>query len=273
MPALLINDTNADEQVRMLRSRLHGHELHGWRGCLPRRSIYGCLKGVQPASSRFPRIPRSQWRHLIKAQASSSLGALTKNVLPPHDQGRTNYCWAHGCVRGLELLRLYERQPPLLLSPESVAVPLTGGVNRGGDADEAFQQLSTYGACEQTFWPANDLNIKHAKTNWQQNAIRHAIIRWLDVENFDDQATLALHQIPVPIGLGWWGHLVCQIDLVYLDDVPELDHYLRAADQFGVSFDNSWGTGYGDNGRAYLDEKHATADLGAIAPLSATFLP
>jgi hypothetical protein len=271
MTPLLITDANADEQVRIMRARLNGHELYGWQGCRPRTKPYGCVPGVAPATVLFPRIPRDHWREIIQAGAGRSLGDLTRPVLAPHDQGRTNYCWAHGTVRAVEALRVYQLQKAEILSAESVAVPVTGGRNRGGSPDEALERLMSHGCCEQSYWPANDLNIRHAKTGWEKNALDHAILRWADVETFDDQATLALHRIPVAIGLGWWGHLVCQLDLVYLDDFPALDGIDRPSGQFGVGFDNSWGPDYGENGYAYLDEKHATADLGAFAPISATF--
>jgi hypothetical protein len=271
MPPLLITDTNAEEQVSLHRARLNGHELYGWQGCTRRRKPYGGIPGVIPSSFLYPRIPREKWRELITAGAGRSLGDLTKNVLPPHDQGSTNYCWAHGSVRAVEVLRVYQCLTPEILSAESVAVPITGGVNRGGSPDEALEWLQKYGACHQDFWPLNDLNKRHAKAGWEANALSHAILRWAEIDTFDDQATLAHHRIPIAIGLGWWGHLVCQLDVVYLDDIPALDCYVRAAGQYGISFDNSWGADYGENGRGYLDEKHATADLGAFAPISATF--
>ena len=260
MPTLIITDANADEQVRLLRARLNGHELYGWRGCIKRTSVYGCIEGVQPSSFLFPRIPRSEWKRLILEGGGTFLSDLTRPVLPPHDQGNTNYCWAHGSVRAEEAILVYHGQAPKILSAESVAVPLTGGRNRGGSPDEALKRLMSHGCCEQRFWPMNDLNIKHAKEGWIDNALDHVILRWADVENFADQMTLALHRIPVAIGLGWWGHLVCQLDPILLPDGG-----------FGLGCDNSWGADYGENGYFILDEKHGTADLGAFAPISTTF--
>ena len=271
MPRLLITDANAEEQLQLQKSRNQHHQLYDWRGCVRRLSEFGCIPGVQPSNFRFQRIPRSEWKQRIAEGRGKWLGNLTRGVLPPHDQGATNYCWAHGSVRAVEALRVYECQSPLILSAESVAVPVTGGRNRGGSPDEALERLMAFGCCEQSYWPLNDLNERHAKPGWVANALEHAILRWLDVENFDDQMSLALHRIPVAIGLNWWGHLVCQLDPIDLDEEPTLDHVARPDGQFGIGFDNSWGDDYGDHGYAILDEKHATADLGAFAPISETF--
>ncbi len=260
MPPLIITRENAAQQIYEYNSRLSLDRPLRRTGCLPRKIPYGQVPGVMPASFYFPRIPRDKWADLIRQGKGTFLGDLTRGLLPPHDQNATNYCWTHGSVRCLEALRIYEGQPPLILSAESVAVPITGGENRGGTPDEALQWLNTKGACDQTLWPLNDRNQKHAKAGWQDEALNHVILQWADVENFDDQMTLALHRVPVAIGLDWWGHLVCQLSPVLLDDGG-----------FGVDFDNSWGPDYGDNGRAILDEEHATARLGAFAPISETF--
>jgi len=262
MPTLIVSDQNADEQIEQHRHRLRGKVLYGQAGCLPRTIPFGEIPDVKPASFLFPRIPREKWADLIRAGQGTFLGNLTRPVLPPHDQAQTNYCWAHGSTRAVEALRVYQGQLPLILSAESVAVPLTGGQNRGGTPDEALLQLRKYGACKQEFWPLNDLNIKHAKTGWDNDRLDHQVIAWADVENFADQMTLALHRIPVAIGLGWWGHLVCQLDPILFPDGT-----------FGLGCDNSWGSDYGENGYFILTESKGTADLGAFAPISETFSP
>ena len=262
MPQLIITDANAREQIRERCRRLDPTLPFGAPGCRRRETEYGFLKGVKPSSFYFPPIPRQRWPELIANGRGSWLSDLRKGKLPPHDQGKTNYCWAHGSVRAVEVLRVYEGQAPLLLSAESVAVPLTGGRNRGGTPEEALEQLRRYGACDQTYWPANDLNVRHATLGWTTDAENHIILAWADVLNFADQMTLALHRVPVAIGLGWWGHLVCQLDPIEL-----------APNQFGIGIDNSWGADWGENGYGILDEKHGTADLGAFAPISETFSP
>jgi len=260
MPQLIITDANARQQIQERCRRLDPAVPFGTPGCLPRTTKYGYAPHAKPAGLYFPRIPRDRWPPLIAAGKGTWLSDLRKGKLPPHDQGITNYCWAHGSVRAVEVLRVYEAQAPLLLSAESVAVPITGGVNRGGTPEEALEQLRLYGACDQTYWPLNDRNIQHAGKGWATDAENHIILGWADIENFEDQMTLALHRVPVAIGLAWWGHLVCQLDPVILDD-----------GKFAIGIDNSWGPDWGENGYGILDEKHGTADLGAFAPISETF--
>lgn len=260
MPPLLITAANAAEQIREARLRAADcREFHG-PGCLPNRYPYGLTHGAIASTQILPRIDRAEWPERIKDLADRNLYTLTRGKLAPHDQGRTNYCWAHGSVRAVEILRVFEGQSPIILSAESIAVPVTGGRNRGGSPDEALQRLRTHGACDQSYWPLNDLDHDNAKDGWIAEAENHIVLSWLEAENFDDQMTWALHNIPGAIGLRWWGHLVCQVEAIQLG---------RGA--FGLGFDNSWSATYGDNGHAQLDEEHATADLGAFAPLSETF--
>jgi hypothetical protein len=231
-----------------------------YKGCLPREVLFGCLKGVPPSSFIIPRIPRDQWKRLIVEGKGTWLGDLSRDKLKPHDQGSTLLCWMHGSVRGLELLRVWQNQPPILLSAECAASQVTGGKNRGGMPEEAIEQLRTIGTCDQSLWPLNQLSQSRALPGWKEDQRNHVLLKYVDVENWDDQITLALHRIPVPIGLRWWNHLVCQTSPVILPN-----------GEVGIEIDNSWGTSWGDNGRGQLNEKYGTADLGAFAPISETF--
>ena len=260
MPRLIITAANAADQIRQRERRIESEPGQSITGCLARRYPYCSLNHTRKVADLIPISPRPRWHELIIAGEGTFLHDATKNVLPPHDQGGTNYCWAHGSVRAVEALRIYEGQTPIILSAESVAVPLTGGRNRGGSPDEAVQQLQDYGCCDQIYWPKNQRNQHAAADGWEKERENHCILDWIDVLGWDAQITLALHRIPVAIGLAWWGHLVCQLDPVILPN-----------GEVGIGFDNSWGADYGENGYAYLDEQQGTADLGAFAPLSETF--
>jgi hypothetical protein len=258
---LIINESNYKEAVRERLQRVDPVDGFPEHGCCPRKFPYGSVPHTIRATQLLDPIPRTDWPRLIEEGLGSELGDLTLNHLPPHDQGRTNYCWAHGSITALEHLRVWEGQQPVTLSAESIAVPLTGGRNRGGTPDEAVLQMANYGACPQEYWPLNSLDIRDAKPGWDEERNKYRLLRWADVVGFEMQMTFALLRIPVAIGLGWWGHLVCQLDPVLFEDGT-----------FGIGCLNSWGADYGVNGYFVLTERRGTADLGAFAPLSATFL-
>jgi len=260
MATPIIDESNFHDALQEKYERLGRFIPPPEPGCFPRQTAYGCLKHVPKATDIIKPIPREEWPGLITEGKGTFLHDLTKDKLPPHDQGGTNYCWAHGSTRSAEILRVFEGQPTLILSAESVAVPVTGGRNRGGYPEEALHQLRNFGACAQSFWPLNDRDETHAQPGWEDNAKTHRLIRWVDVEGFDMQMTLALLRVPVPIGLGWWGHLVCQLDPVHFGGTD-----------YGIGCDNSWGASYGDNGYFILTEQRGTADLGAFAPLTENF--
>lgn len=149
-----------------------------------------------------------------------------------------------------------------MLSPDSVAYPIEGTHDRGGYPGDACQQMHTGGACPMSAWPEGDLSPRDANPDWKELALDNVLISWIKVSTWDQQITLALHHIPVAIGLRWWGHLVCQLDPVLTD-----------RGDIAIGIDNSWGSSWGDNGYGILDRRSGTADLGAFAPISQTWTP
>jgi len=226
----------------------------------PRRTLYASTAFADPLHVRMETIPRNLWKKLFDNQEGSFLQDVLAEQLAPHNQGQTRYCWAHACVRTLEALRVWQGQQPCLLSAESIAVPITGGRNRGGTCDEAIPQLREYGACRQELWPLNDLNERHAEPSWKVDRLRFRLLRWIETKSWDEQMTLAFKRIPLAIGLGWWGHMPCQLGPARLPN-----------GELGIVIDNSWGPNWGENGRGVLDEEHGTADLGAFAPIVETW--
>jgi hypothetical protein len=242
------------------KERANVDQYHEYTGCYIRRTPYGACPGTVKAKDIFPRIPRSDWMRLYNEGKGTFLNDLTRDIIAVHDQNGKSLCWMHGSVRAMELVKIYENQTPELLSAECAAFMVTGGRDRGGYPEEALEQLRTKGTCTEEMWPRNSLTDKNAKKGWQSELPYHVILDWMDVENWDDQMILAFNRIPVPIGLSWWGHLVCQTGPALLPN-----------GELGIEIDNSWGSDWGDNGRGILNEKQGTADLGAFAPISTTF--
>lgn len=269
---LLITEKNADEMVAMHARRLGGKVLYGEAGCRESTNDLKGLGGFDPSFPSLPTIPRDKWLEIIRANKGYFLGDTTRKLLSPHDQGGTNFCWGHGSVRTLEALAVYHYGRVTRYSAESLCVPITGGLNRGGSVEEALHGITINGCCTQDLWPENSLFESQAKQGWRADALNHRVVKFFTPTTFAEQMTLAFYRIPVAIGLRWWKHLVCQLDPVYLDDIPELDSFDRPTGQFGIGFDNSWGPEFGDNGYAYLDEEHALATLGGFAPTVAQLM-
>lgn len=258
---LVIDASNYRDIRRETENRLKLSGATIQDGCLPRKTPYGAHHDAPRATRYLNPIPRSEWPRLIEEGAGSWISDLNDGRLPCHDQAQTNYCWAHGPARAIELGNLWENMPPLLYSAESVAVPVTGGRNRGGTTDESLDQIRDHGIAPQSYWPINDRNANHAQIGWQDAAAKTRFLHWMDVLGFDVQMTLALHRIPLPLPLSWWGHLVCQTDPVMFPD-----------ETFGIKFDNSYGPNWGDNGSGILTEDKGTAEWPTYCPLYTTFL-
>jgi hypothetical protein len=257
MPKLIITSANYLAQQRLARERLAPYAARLGPGCLktaiPRISYPWCRATVDEITP----IPRKLWKGLIEQPDSPTLADLRAGKLPPHNQGRTNYCWAHGSVRTVEIENLFQTGIPTLYSAESIAVPVTNGRNRGGYPEEALKRLVSHGTCHQDLWPLNDLSRSLWTPEVEADARQHRLIKWLYVKGWDMQVTLAILRVPIAIGLRWWGHLVCQLDAVILP-----------SGEVGIGIDNSWGDDWGENGYGYLDEETGTADLGAFAPIT-----
>jgi len=231
-----------------------------YSGCLKPRIIPMRGAVIEPWPAYLPIVPREQWPDLIKSGAGSFLQDMRRDILPVHNQGSTNRCWAHGSVRALELLRLWECQSPLLLSPDSVAYPIEGTRDRGGWPEDACLQLANSGACPQTSWPEAELSPRNAAKDWKDQALNHVLLKWVFVSTWEQQMTCALRRIPVATVIPWWNHLVCFTG--------------PALDEDGVPviwFDNSWDPSWGEDGSALMDEKSGTTVVGSFAAISETF--
>jgi len=158
------------------------------------------------------------------------------------------------------MLRLWQNLSPMLLSPDSVAYPIEGTRDRGGWGEDAADQMAKGGACPQELWPEGDLSPKKADPNWEEAALNHVLLKWIYVDSWEKQITLAIRDIPVAIPLMWWGHLVCQTG-PHLDDKGNV----------GIWIDNSWGDDWGEDGSAVLDEESGYASSGAFAPIAQTY--
>lgn len=215
----------------------------------------------QPAGSiefceSFPshlRIPRSEWRDRIEQREKDrstlkelALAAGIKTV----SQNGTNHCWAFGSVRAVEIVEAIQGETHVPLSPTAVACKAKSFRNVGGNTFSAIPVMSGQGIPTAEAWPLNKLDRKLDTSEAWRNGERFKLSGWFELKpnDFDAMASQLLHGWPVTLGLAWWSHMICGVDLKAL-----------AGGKFGVEIWNSHGASYGDNGFAVLSESKGTA--------------
>jgi hypothetical protein len=204
------------------------------------------------APFNFPTIPRSEWPELIREreQRGRILSQLADAAgLQRMNQGSMGYCWAYGAVCAVHYRRIAMGLPHLQLSACSVAGPVKNFRNQGGWSGEAVAYMVRAGVVPEYLWPNGNQGANRRYLTAENLRIGQEFIieadGWIDVvrNNFDQIMTLLLMDIPCPIGLSWWGHLICAVDPLVLGN-----------NAFGFRYDNSWGLSYGTRGRGVMAE-------------------
>jgi hypothetical protein len=213
----------------------------------------------------FPRdliIPRADWQGIIeeKTNRKTHLSDLAKQAgLPIRSQRSTNYCWAFATVRALELLRVVQNQPQVELSGASVAAPIKRFRNDGGWGKDALEWIIEHGVCPADRWPTTAINRSLDNPANREAAKLYRVTEWWELRprTIDEHVSCLLRNIPVSVGLNFWGHQVCDTDALWVNG------------QIGVGFDNSWSEDWGEGGRGVRQGKKILAD-DAVAPRTGT---
>lgn len=233
-------------------------------GTKPRTCAVGSM-AFAPATP-FKLIPRDEWPDRI-SQMEREKSRLSDFILyagiPCFDQQQTNYCHANSPALAIMALRAVQGSPLVLLSPASVAGPITNYQNVGAYIEDDLKQITEVGCASQEFVPPNQIGAAGFKRGWKEDAAKHRVTEWWDLGArdglmFDRMMTMLLSRFPVCVAYNWQGHAVTACDPVML-----------GRGKFGVRPRNSWGDSYGSHGFYVLDEQYGTPDA-AYVPRSVT---
>ncbi len=186
-------------------------------------------------------LNRSGLRHILDSKR-----------VPCKDQDGIPFCWMYATVHTMEIAYAVQGDGYVPLSATAAGTMATGGQKRGGYGAEAIDYLSKNGTCREQDWPEHQINTRYFTEEVKEMSKQNIMTDWgeLPSGNLDQLAAAVLNNFPVTIGLSWWGHQVTIIDLVLLPN-----------NVIGFVFDNSWGTGWGDNGRGVLTPDKARGDM------------
>lgn len=174
--------------------------------------------------------------------------------LPVKNQQNSNYCWAHGAVRCCEACYVFSGGRVFVLSAFDVAACIKGGRNQGGSGIVAVEWIAQNGVCREDFHKPMDFDSSRSSEQ-SANASLHKIEAYDDLEPSDRNLiyTYVVNDIAVTVGIPVWGH---EVAITYLA--------LEGGTVY-PGIDNSWGTGYGNNGRAVLHGAYTRFDeAGAV---------
>lgn len=209
----------------------------GWPGLDPQG--YSAV-----ADEEFPAewlIPRNEWQARIEERESRGLQLsqrMIKAGLPCKDQSSTNFCWCNGPVHTVEITRVLQNEPMVILSPASVACPITGFRNVGGWGTQALESIIKNGVVPVDQWPANAISKQYFTQANRDLAMKYRVAKWLAPQprNLDQLISLLLRDVPSAVAYNWWGHEVTAYDAIWENG------------QIGVRDRNSWGMSYGHLG-------------------------
>lgn len=190
-------------------------------------------------------IPESEWEARIREmeETKTRLSDLVDQAgLPCKNQEQTNYCWINAPTHCVEIVRVIQNQPMVLLSPASVGGPMTDFQNVGGWGGPGLAGIAERGLCPVDKWPANAISRSYWTPENKTLALNYRQTEWWEGKprNLRQLVSLLLRRTPTAGGYNWWSHEVTLYEPVWLDGTV------------AIRFRNSWGMNWGSNGYSIL---------------------
>lgn len=191
------------------------------------------------------------------------VGSIVKN------QQSAEYCWIHAPVRGMECIRVAQGGPHPPLSAFYPAWLIKHGQNTGGSGIQGIHTLADHGTCMETMVPPMTFHV-NVTPEITANGNLHKIEVYEEFDPDDTQLQMSsvCQDQPYSVGIPYWspdgGHEVLATFLAFANT--------SGKPTFGdlrEGIDNSWGIGWGKNGRGVLSgTKRKFDEAGRIAAIS-----
>ena len=191
--------------------------------------------------------------------------------LDPLDQNGQGFCWFYSGTAAIHCLRMRNNQPNVRLSAHSGACVIKNFRDEGGWGAQGLDFQKERGIVPVSRWPEKSMDRQYnTEANWEAAKEFRPVEGFVDLNSpqYDRELTVQqiiscyLNRIPVISDFNWWGHSVCGLWMYdYKPTLRKNDPNRYAANEIL----NSWGRGWGQNGRGILKDSKAFPN-GASAP-------
>lgn len=191
--------------------------------------------------------------------------------LDPLDQNGQGFCWFYSGTAAIHCLRMRNNQPNVRLSAHSGACVIKNFRDEGGWGAQGLDFQKERGVVPVSRWPEKSMDRQYnTEANWEAAKEFRPVEGFVDLNSpqYDRELTVQqiiscyLNRIPVISDFNWWGHSVCGLWMYdYKPTLRKNDPNRYAANEIL----NSWGRGWGQNGRGILKDSKAFPN-GASAP-------
>ena len=191
--------------------------------------------------------------------------------LDPLDQNGQGFCWFYSGTAAIHCLRMRNNQPNVRLSAHSGACVIKNFRDEGGWGAQGLDFQKERGVVPVSRWPEKSMDRQYnTEANWEAAKEFRPVEGFVDLNSpqYDRELTVQqiiscyLNRIPVISDFNWWGHSVCGLWMYdYKPTLRKNDPNRYAANEIL----NSWGRGWGQNGRGMLKDSKAFPN-GASAP-------
>lgn len=249
-----------DSTVKKYRGDIFGRS----RGLVPRDYRKHPVNSIQwDATGAI--ISREFWPELIAEQidSESRISDIRRvadygQAMESLDQGQEGFCWAYSTVACMMLTRAVANMPYERLSPHAIGCKLMNFRNRGAWGALSMEFVSRHGCPNELYWPQQSMSRANDNDECWDDARRFKVTEgYLDIKvdawdadlGFDLIASLLLQRVPCVLDFDWWGHSVCGMDLIDLDNGKPVSDIER----WGIRILNSWSDSWGEDGEAIIE--------------------
>lgn len=180
--------------------------------------------GLRPfGDSQIELIPWDQMEERVAeatAKRMMPMDFLEDAGHQPHNQGRTNYCWAYGLAMAMEAQRLMQALPYRRLAGASLGW-VVGWRNQGNYLSSAIKGAIERGIASSDFVPDGTTDYRRFEDGWEADAKQNRPVEFTDLDASSEDLmaqqclSVLLQGDPIYLAHNWWSHALTCMGVIW----------------------------------------------------------